>query len=158
MLITDIRPDEYDRATELWDASVRATHDFVTEADLDVFRPLVRLSFGEIPQLAGLRTDDGLLIGFIGVAEGNVEMLFLDPAYRGQGGGSLLLKHAFDVFAATSVDVNEQNPQAVGFYLHHGFEVVSRAPTDTTNKPYPVLHLTLSGKQRGAPAVPDVVG
>jgi putative acetyltransferase len=143
MNITPIPPAEYDRAAELWEASVRATHDFVTEADLEVFRPLVRASFGEIPQLAGLRADDGLLIGFIGVAEGNVEMLFLDPAYLGRGGGSLLLAHAFEVFGATSVDVNEQNPQALGFYLHHGFRLVSRSETDTMNKPYPILHLAL---------------
>jgi putative acetyltransferase len=139
--ITDIRPDEYDRAAELWEASVRATHSFVTEADLDVFRPLVRASFGQIAQLAGLRTDDGLLIGFIGVEEGNVEMLFLDPAYRGRGGGALLLRHAFTHFAATSVDVNEQNPQAIGFYEHHGFRFVSRSEHDSTGKPYPILHL-----------------
>ena len=143
MEISDVPPEEYDRAAELWEASVRATHDFVTEADLDVFRPLVRASFAEIPQLAGLRADDRLLIGFIGVAEGNVEMLFLDPAYRGQGGGSLLLEHAFRSFDATKVDVNEQNPQAVGIYLHHGFRVVARSETDSTNKPYPLLHLTL---------------
>jgi putative acetyltransferase len=142
MWISDIRPDEYDRAAELWEASVRATHDFVTEADLDLFRPLVRASFGEIAQLAGLRADDGLLIGFIGVEDGNVEMLFLDPASRGRGGGSLLLEHAFASFAATKVDVNEQNPQAIGFYEHHGFRVVSRSEFDTTGKPYPILHMT----------------
>ncbi|MGZ0149119.1 GNAT family N-acetyltransferase [Kribbella sp. WER1] len=140
MQIDAIRPDEYDRAAELWEASVRATHDFVTEADLDVFRPLVRASFGAIAQLAGLR-EDGRLIGFVGVEDGNVEMLFLDPSYRGRGGGSLLLRHAFTEFAATSVDVNEQNPQAIGFYEHHGFHVVSRTDHDSTGKPYPILHL-----------------
>jgi putative acetyltransferase len=144
MEITEIPPHEYDRAAELWEASVRATHDFVTEADLDVFRPLVRSSFGKIPQLAGLRADDGLLIGFIGVAERNIEMLFLDPAYRGQGGGSLLLRHGFQEFGATMVDVNEQNPQAVGFYEHHGFRTVSRSEHDPTNKPYPILHMRLT--------------
>ncbi|MFG1911119.1 GNAT family N-acetyltransferase [Kribbella sp. NPDC048928] len=143
MEISGIRPDEYGRAAELWEASVRATHTFVTEADLDVFRPLVRASFGQIAQLAGLRAGDGLLVGFIGVEDGNVEMLFLDPAYRGRGGGSLLLKHAFTHFAATSVDVNEQNPQAVGFYEHHGFRQVSRSTHDSTSKPYPILHLTI---------------
>jgi putative acetyltransferase len=143
MLISEIRPGEYDQAAELWEASVRATHDFVTEADLDVFRPLVRAAFGQIPGLAGLRADDGTLLGFIGVADRKVEMLFLDPSYRGRGGGSLLLDHARTVFGATSVDVNEQNPQAVGFYLHHGFRVVSRSETDSTGKPYPILHLVL---------------
>ena len=75
--------------------------------------------------------------------DGNVEMLFLDPDYRGRGGGSLLLRHAFTSFAATSVDVNEQNPQALGFYQHHGFRVVSRSTHDSTGKPYPILHLTV---------------
>ncbi|MER7245925.1 hypothetical protein [Kribbella sp. NPDC000426] len=56
-------------------------------------------------------------------------------------GGSLLLEHAFAHFAATSVDVNEQNPQAIGFYQRHGFAQVSRSETDSTGKPYPILHL-----------------
>ena len=55
----------------------------------------------------------------------------------------MLLERAFRSFDATKVDVNEQNPQAVGFYLHHGFRVVARSETDSTNKPYPLLHLTL---------------
>jgi putative acetyltransferase len=140
--VSGIRPDEYGRAAELWEASVRATHDFVTEADLDVFRPLVRGSFGEIPQLAGLRDEEGRLVGFVGVEDGKVEMLFLDPAVRGQGGGKLLLNHALRVFGAASLDVNEQNPQAIGFYLHHGFRITGRSDLDGTGKPYPLLHLT----------------
>ena len=144
MKVSEIRPEEYGRATELWEASVRATHDFVTDADIEQFRPLVRGSFGEIQHLAGLRDDDGLLVGFIGVEDGNVEMLFLDPVVRGQGGGKLLLRHALTVFGARAVDVNEQNPQAVGFYLHEGFEVSSRSPLDTLGKPYPLLHLRLA--------------
>ncbi|ENH9207696.1 GNAT family N-acetyltransferase, partial [Vibrio vulnificus] len=43
----------------------------------------------------------------------------------------------------TKVDVNEQNPQAVGFYEHMGFKVVSRSPLDDMGKPFPILHMTL---------------
>ncbi|GAA1689353.1 GNAT family N-acetyltransferase [Kribbella yunnanensis] len=143
MEIGVVRAGEFGRAAELWEASVRATHDFVTEADLDVFRPLVREAIAGIPQLAGLRDEVGYLIGFVGVAEGNVEMLFLDPAYRGRGGGTLLLDHACKEFAATAVDVNEQNAQAVGFYEQYGFTLVGRSERDSTNKPYPILHYTL---------------
>lgn len=142
MQITEIQPEEYDRAAAVWEASVRATHDFVTEADLDVFRPLVRQAFREIPQLAGLRDEDGTLIGFAGAADGKLEMLFLAPDARGRGGGSLLLAHARRAFGVTTVDVNEQNTQAVGFYLHHGFHVTGRSDRDGTGKPYPLLHLT----------------
>jgi putative acetyltransferase len=143
MKVSGIQADEYGRATELWEASVRATHGFVTEADLGVFRPLVGASFGQFAQLAGLRDDDGQLVGFVDVENGKVEMLFLDPAIRGQGGGKLLLEHAVEVFGASTLDVNEQNPRAVGFYLHHGFRVVGRSELDSTGRLYPLLHLTV---------------
>jgi hypothetical protein len=47
------------------------------------------------------------------------------------------------VFGATTLDVNEQNPQAVGFYLHQGFRITGRSPLDGLGKPYPLLHLAL---------------
>ena len=37
--------------------------------------------------------------------------------------------------------MNEQNAQAVGFYEHMGYKVVSRDELDTEGKPYPILHL-----------------
>lgn len=42
---------------------------------------------------------------------------------------------------ATEVDVNEQNAQAVGFYLHLGFGQTFRRSTDGMGKPYPILHM-----------------
>lgn len=147
MDISAVRPDELDRAVDVWEASVRATHDFVSEDDLRFFKPLVGEELARLEQVAGLRDDAGRLLGFTAVENGKVEMLFLDPAVRGQGGGRLLLAHAVSAFAATSLDVNEQNPQAVGFYLHCGFEVVGRSDLDGLGKPYPLLHLRLAGGQ-----------
>lgn len=37
------------------------------------------------------------------------------------------------------MDVNEQNPQAIGFYQYMGFIVVKRSETDMEGKPYPIL-------------------
>jgi putative acetyltransferase len=141
--VSEIPAAEYARAVEVWEASVRATHDFVSDADIEIFRPLVRAGFGEIQHLAGLRDDDDRLVGFVGVADGKVEMLFLDPPARGQGGGKLLLDHAVRVFGATTLDVNEQNPQAVGFYQHQGFQITGRSPLDGMGKPYPLLQMAL---------------
>jgi putative acetyltransferase len=143
MKVTELPAAEYGRAGEVWEASVRATHDFVSDADIEVFRPLVLAGFGEVEQLAGLRDDDGRLVGFAGVEDGKLEMLFLDPPVRGRGGGKLLLEHAVRVFGATKLDVNEQNPQAVGFYLHEGFQIVGRSPVDGMGKPYPLLQMAL---------------
>jgi len=142
--VSRIDPVEYQRAAEIWESSVRATHHFVAEDDIVSFRPLVRGAFKELPQLAGLRSDSDELVGFVGVADGKVEMPFLDPAFRGRGGGRTLLKHARTVFGAIAVDVNEQNEQAVGFYLHEGCEVVGRSELDSSGKPYPILHLSMS--------------
>ena len=53
------------------------------------------------------------------------------------------LQAAIDELGATRVDVNEQNPRALGFYLHEGFEVIGRSETDGLGQPYPLLHMRL---------------
>jgi putative acetyltransferase len=151
--ITAAGPADFERLVELWEASVRATHDFVAEADIDRFRPLVRDALPQIPGLACVRDPDGRVTGFVAVSDGKVHMLFIDPARRGQGLGRRLLEHAVRVLGASTLDVNEQNEQAVGFYLRLGFEVVGRSPVDDTGKPYPLLHmrLRLADGEGGAP-------
>jgi putative acetyltransferase len=49
-----------------------------------------------------------------------------------------------EALKATRVDCNEQNEQALGFYLKMGFEVIGRSELDGTNKPYPILHMRLA--------------
>lgn len=39
--------------------------------------------------------------------------------------------------------VNEQNPQAVGFYEHLGFSAYKRTETDEEGRPYPLLYMRL---------------
>lgn len=39
--------------------------------------------------------------------------------------------------------VNEQNPQAVGFYEHMGFETYKRTDCDEEGNPYPLLYMNL---------------
>ena len=147
-----VQAEDFPRIVEVWEASVRATHDFVSEADIEVFRPLVREALPQIPQLACLREETGRAAGFIAVADGKVEMLFIHPAWRGQGGGRRLLRHAVASFGATTLDVNEQNEQAAGFYLHMGFEVIGRSEVDGLGKPYPLLHMRLARLPETKPA------
>jgi putative acetyltransferase len=139
-----IHPDDFARTVEVWEASVRATHHFVSEADIEFFRPIVRDALPQIRELACIRDDRGQVAGFVAVADHKVEMLFLHPAARGQGAGRRLLSYAIAAFGATELDVNEQNEQAVGFYLSMGFEVVGRSELDGTGKPYSLLHMRLA--------------
>lgn len=141
MQITGARTEDYPRLAALWEGSVRATHDFLREEDIVFFRPLVPAFFPQVT-LACARDERGIA-GFVGVADGNIEMLFIDAERRGAGAGRLLLRHAVDALGAARVDVNEQNGQAVGFYERMGFVTVGRSPVDGMGKPFPLLHMVL---------------
>ncbi|MGW4485896.1 acetyltransferase [Amycolatopsis sp. NPDC004368] len=130
---------EYPALLAIWRSSVEATHDFLTPADVSFFAERVPGYFPGVE--ITVATVDGVAAGFSGVSEGSLEMLFVHADHRGAGIGSTLLHKAFEEFPVLTVDVNEQNPQAVGFYLHHGFEVVGRSATDSEGLPFPLLHL-----------------
>lgn len=145
--VQSVRLEDLPRLAEVWEASVRATHDFITEADLDVFRPLVRAALPELTIFC-VRAEDGEAVGFMSVSGENVDMLFVHPAYFGIGVGRRLMAYAVRALGITTVDVNEQNEQALGFYLRLGFEVERRSERDGTGKPYPLLHLRLREPSR----------
>ena len=145
MGVFPILAEDFPRVVDVWEASVRATHHFVSEADIQFFKPLVRDALPHMAERACVCAEAGQIAGFIAVAKRKVEMLFMHPAWRSQGGGGRLLRYAVRTFGATTLDVNEQNEQAIGFYLRQGFEIVGRSALDGTGKPYPLLHLRLSG-------------
>ncbi|GAB3550335.1 acetyltransferase [Spirosoma fluminis] len=136
-------PDDYPALLAVWEASVRATHHFITEADITLFRQIVRDQALPAMPIFCQRTTDRKAVGFIGVDTGKIEMLFIDPAWRGKRIGQQLLAYAVEVLGATQVDVNEQNEQAIGFYQKMGFRIVGRSAVDGMGKPYPLLHMQL---------------
>ena len=69
-----------------------------------------------------------------------LEMLFVRAEMRGQGVGSALVRRALDE-GVTRVDVNEQNPLALGFYQRMGFAVTGRSALDGQGRPFPLLHM-----------------
>lgn len=140
--IDRIDRDEYEDVVDVWEASVRATHDFLTEEDIAYFRPLILNTYLDAVDLRCIRVDDRI-VGFLGVADRNLEMLFIHPKYIGQGCGKSLLEHAVKKMDVQKVDVNEQNNQALGFYERFGFKTISRSERDGSGKPYPILHMEL---------------
>jgi putative acetyltransferase len=148
--ITAIEAVDVPRVVEVWEASVRATHHFLTEADIQHLKPLVGDDLMQMPALLGVRDTEGQVAGFIGVDGAKVEALFIHPAWRGQGIGRRLMTYAIETLGATDVDVNEQNDQAVGFYRHMGFEVIARSEVDGLGLPFPLLHMRLSGAAQAA--------
>lgn len=140
---TIIKCSEKDYATlaGIWERSVRATHDFLSEdAILEIKRALVPEYFPNV-DLYAVETDR-VMAGFLGLSGDKVEMLFIDADKRGHGYGGILIDHAVRL-GATSVDVNEQNPSALRFYRSKGFTIVSRDEYDEAGRPYPILHMSL---------------
>ena len=137
------RAEDHSALVALWERSVRATHDFLTEADIVALRPLVREALSDDALELWVLTDRAELpIGFMGLAGHDIAALFLEPAHRGQGGGRLLVGHAQQLRDGDlTVDVNEQNPAARGFYEALGFAVVGRSAVDDGGRPFPLLHL-----------------
>jgi putative acetyltransferase len=129
---------------EIWLRSVRATHGFLSEQDIAALEPLVREQV--LPKLEVWVLETEAPIGFMALNGNSLEALFIDPAHIGAGGGRLLLEHARRLKGALSVDVNEQNPAALRFYLANGFEVVGRSETDSGGRPFPLLHLREAGR------------
>lgn len=139
--VSVVGPDDYARVLAVWEASVRATHHFLAEADIQAIKPLVLDDLAQLEHLVGVRDADGQVVGFMGVDGVEVAALFIDPAWRGQGIGRQLFNYAIDAFGASQVDVNEQNDQAVGFYRRMGFEVIGRSAMDGLGQPFPLLHM-----------------
>lgn len=84
--VSDIQKREYDHVVQLWEASVRATHLFLNEDDIQYFKPLIRNTYLDAVKLKAVRNKEKLIVGFLGVAEENIEMLFIHPDYQGKGG------------------------------------------------------------------------
>lgn len=146
MDITDIRdrtPELVEALLGVWERSVRATHDFLTDEDVTRIRGYVPQAIEGVGRLAVARAEDGRALGFAGANDGMLEMLFVDADARGTGVGSALLRHAIGDWGVSELTVNEQNPHAVGFYEHMGFVTSGRSETDDAGEPFPLLHMRL---------------
>ena len=83
-------------------------------------------------------------VAFMGIDSNRLEMLFLSPEARGKGLGKRLLQYGIETYNIQELTVNEQNPQAVGFYEHMGFQTYKRTDHDEEGNPYPLLYMRLS--------------
>lgn len=142
-MITQPTPKDYDELLVLWEASVRSTHHFLTEENILFYKPLIREEYFPAVDLYIIRNREGKIAAFMGLSDELIEMLFVHPDEQGKGHGKRLMEYAIHNKHIYKVDVNEQNEQALQFYLHLGFEVTSRDATDSTGNPFPILHLQI---------------
>lgn len=133
--------NDYITLAGIWERSVKATHSFLKEEDFYEIRAALIPCYFPNVEIFGV-LDNGKYAGFIGLSADTIEMLFIDSGRRGHGFGSSLIEYAKQR-GATKVDVNEQNPSALNFYISKGFRVVAKDEKDDAGRPYPILHLSL---------------
>lgn len=139
-------PDEYPTLVRIWRSAVDATHGFVRADHLDAIE--AKLASDYLPGVELTVAEcDGSAVGFSGVADGGLQMLFVDDRYRGRGIGTILVNAACARESSLTVDVNEQNAAAVGFYELLGFVRIGRSELDDDGLPYPLLHLRLTRQE-----------
>ena len=121
-------PQLVQQLVEVWQRSVQATHLFLSAPEIAAIRTYVPQALCGVEHLIVAQDESGTPVGFMGVQENRLEMLFLDPEAREQ-------------YGVSELTVNEQNPAAAGFYRHMGFAVYRRSELDEQGGPYPILYM-----------------
>lgn len=128
----------------IWESSVRATHLFLSADEIESIKEYVPQALKEIPSLMIIESENQIPVGFMGIVEQHLEMLFISDEERGKGLGKELLQYGIEKYSVNDLAVNEQNPLAKGFYEHMGFEVYKRTDCDEQGNPYPLLYMKLN--------------
>lgn len=128
---------------QVWRASVIATHLFLSGEAIDEIAGYIPDAIQKVQRLIVATGAAGDTVAFMGIEGRKVEMLFVEPAARGRGWGGNLLRYGIANYAVNELCVNEQNPQARGFYEHMGFYAYKRSEVDEQGNPYPILYLRL---------------
>lgn len=139
--VQDRTPSLIRQLLVIWEASVRATHLFLSDAEVRKIKEYVPQALTGVSHLVVAEREAGCPVAFMGVEGQRLEMLFLSPDERGAGLGRQLLDYGIRRYGIREVTVNEQNPQAVGFYEHMGFTVYKRTDHDEAGDPYPLLYM-----------------
>ncbi len=126
----------------VWEASVRATHLFLSDAEVKSIKEYVPQALEGVEHL--IAAEEKKPVAFMGTQNGRLEMLFIAPEERGKSIGKQLMRYGVQNYGVTEVTVNEQNPQAVGFYEHMGFKIYKRTDLDEEGNPYPLLYMKLT--------------
>ena len=127
----------------VWESSVKATHLFLSEKEIESIKKYVPQALKEIPHLIIVENKNQIPVGFMGIENQHLEMLFVSNEERGKGLGKKLLNYGIEQYSVNDLAVNEQNPLAKGFYEHMGFEVYKRTDRDEQGNPYPLLYMKL---------------
>jgi len=132
-----------DELLEVWEDSVKRTHLFLSDTEIENIKKYVPMILKNISHLIIAVNENDKSIAFMGIENKKLEMLFIKNSERGKGIGKQLLNYGLKNYNVNELAVNEDNPQAKGFYEHMGFKIYKRNEIDDQGNPYPVLYMRL---------------
>lgn len=128
---------------KVWEDSVKATHLFLSNEEIENIKKYVPQAISGVSHLVIIENENGTPIAFMGIEDKKLEMLFIKNIERGKGLGKQLLNYGIEHYNVNELAVNEQNPNAKGFYEHMGFKTYKRTELDEQGNPYPILYMRL---------------
>lgn len=142
MILRPPAPSELAVLIDVWHRSVRATHDFLTNTDIEQMLPHVCDRALPNLDLWVSCDEESRILGFLGLQKNSIDVLFVAPEHLRRGVGKALLQHAISLVGLPlALDVYEQNTGATQFYLANGFRPIGRSLTDGAGRPFPMLQM-----------------
>lgn len=129
---------------EIWEKSVKETHLFLSQSEIENIKKYVPQALETVPYLIIAENENKLPIAFMGISDQKLEMLFVSVEEMGKGFGKKLIEYGIENYSINELTVNEQNPRAKGFYEHIGFKIYKRTENDEQGNPYPILYMKLT--------------
>ena len=126
---------------DIWESSVKGTHFFLSRNEIENIKRYVPQALKDVPHLIIIEKENHIPVGFIGIVNQHLEMLFISDKERGKGFGKKLLRYGIEKYSINDLAVNEQNSLAKDFYEYMGFEVYKRTEFDEQGNPYPLLYM-----------------
>jgi len=84
---------------EVWEKSVRVTHLFLSDDEVKRIKEYIPQALTEVTYLIVVFDQQAVPIGFMGVENHRLEMLFITPEERGKGLGKELLQRGIKIMA-----------------------------------------------------------
>ena len=135
--------DIFRNLIKIWEDSVKATHSFLSNDEIKDIKEYVPQAILEVSHVIIIENKNHYPIAFMGIEDTKLEMLFIKNSEIGKGLGKQLLNYGIENYNIRELAVNEQNPNAKGFYEHMGFRTYKRTELDEQGNPYPILYMML---------------
>lgn len=96
-----------DELLNLWENSVKATHQFLSNEEIEKIKKYVPEALKEVQYLIIAENEENIPIAFMGINEKRLEMLFVKNNEIGKGIGRQLLTYGIKNYDVNELTVNE---------------------------------------------------